>query len=72
MKRWHNILIQFSASAGQIANIWFPFVAEEHRPIVTAVLGTVQLGTAIIAHSFNPDGTPAEKPFVKPAEKTEK
>lgn len=68
MKRWQNILIQFTASTAQIANLWLPLVAEEHKGVVAAVLGTVQLGAAVIAHGYNPDGTPASLAYVKPEE----
>jgi len=61
MPRWLNILIQFLAVGAQVAA---PYIVDPHSTMVFhSVLGGIQAGTAVLAHNFNPDGSPAVVPY---------
>jgi hypothetical protein len=67
MPRWVSILAQTLGFVVQGVNQFGGFIPPEyHLPIALAV-GAAQGVMGIIAHSFNPDGTPATLPYVKPA-----
>lgn len=66
MKSWQNILLQTAATLGQIYNVYGTLVPDKYKPYAAAVIGIVQIIAARVAHSYNPDGTPASTPFVAP------
>jgi len=62
MKRWVNILAQAAGVIGQLvipAFVANPKSAAKYAAIIAAVQGIA----AIIAHNYNPDGTPAALPY---------
>ena len=65
MKRFTNILIQSTASAAQVINIFTPVLSDKNKIYATGILSIAQGVTAIIAHNSNPDGTPASVGYVK-------
>lgn len=65
MKRLTNILIQVLVTITQVANILNPFMSEDMKLVVAVFLAVTQGLTSIIAHEFNPDGTPAQVPWEK-------
>ena len=65
MKRWWNIAFQTVASVTQLANIYAPFLPPKLQGTVTGILTVAQGAVAILAHQFNPDGTPAAQPYRK-------
>jgi len=53
------------ASVTQLANIYAPFLPPKLQGTVTGILTVAQGAVAILAHQFNPDGTPAAQPYMK-------
>lgn len=65
MTRWLNLIFQGAAFAGQV--IIPTFVHNPAREATFAgVLAAIQAAVAVIAHGYNPDGTPATQPFQPP------
>ena len=65
MKRWWNVAFQVAATAGQLAQVYSPFIPPPYAGMVQAGVTVLQATVAIIAHNFNPDGTPALAPYIK-------
>ncbi len=70
MKKWQNYLIQGLALAGQVgnfalANQWGSGNTPE---LIAAGIAAIQMYVGILAHNYNPDGTPAAAPY-RPAAK---
>lgn len=66
MKRWWNIAFQIVATGGQVLNLYAPFIPVEYQGTAAAILTAAQGTIAVLAHSFNPDGTTAQVPYVPP------
>lgn len=60
-----NVLFQIIAFIAQGANMWGGFVPAKFQPYIAGVVGIAQILVSWRAHYHNPDGTPAEQPFVK-------
>lgn len=66
MPRWFNAVFQVVALIGQVANYVSPWVPAKYHATITAVLSTAQGIVAVIAHNWNPDGTPSTTPYKPP------
>lgn len=64
MKRWLNIAIQVAATAGQLAQLYHPFLPPQIAIPIQLGTSILQGTVGVLAHNFNPDGTPAQLPFV--------
>ena len=60
MNSFWNKFIQTSVTITQVVNITAPIVPDKYKPVAAGVLGILQGITAIVAHNYNPDGTPAK------------
>lgn len=67
MKKWQNWMLQGFALAGQIGNFALQnqWGGGKTPQIIAGGLSLVQMIGALLAHQFNPDGTPASQPYVK-------
>lgn len=63
MKRWWNVVFQTVASVTQLANLYSPFLPPKIQGTVTGILTLAQGTVGVIAHQYNPDGTPAALPY---------
>lgn len=63
MKRWFNTVFQGIATGAQIVNLYSPFLPPRYQTILAGVLAATQGGVAVVAHKYNPDGTPAALPY---------
>lgn len=59
MKRSFNIAIQLVSLGAHITNLLMPVFHGDNKIIAAAVIAAIQGATGILAHSSNPDGTPA-------------
>jgi len=66
MSRKVNIALQIIGLATQIANGLSPYWSTNVKMYVMAGLSLAQGAVAIIAHSFNVDGTPQEAAYQPP------
>lgn len=66
MKRFWNVMFQVLATGGQILNLYAPFIPVRYQGTAAAVLTAAQGTMAVVAHSFNPDGTNATTPYRPP------
>jgi len=66
MKRSWNTIFQIIATSSQVLNLYAPIIPPKYVGLTAAILSAVQGTAAVIAHSFNPDGTPAETKYVPP------
>lgn len=64
MKRWWNIVLQVAATTGQLAQLYHPFIPPQYAIPIQLGVSVLQGTVGVIAHNFNPDGTPAVLPFV--------
>ena len=71
MTRFWNVFSQIILGAGQVANLVMPALSGKNQALVAGGIAAVQLAVSAVAHSKNPDGTPAKVPYVK-TEKTVK
>ena len=60
-------MIQFLATAVQGANFLLPVVPEKYKVWVAFTAGLAQAASGLIAHYFNPDGTPAKVAYLEAA-----
>lgn len=67
MKRFWNILFQVGAVGTQLLNLYVPFIPPKYVGMITGILTTAQGTAAVVAHNYNPDGTPAEVPYSPPS-----
>lgn len=65
MKRKTNVVIHAVTAAAQYAVAATELVPEEWRPLAALALAAVQGATGVRAHRFNPDGSPAEFPWIR-------
>lgn len=63
MKISFNVLFQIAALIVQLGNIASQYLPLKYQAIVMLAVGIAQSFVAFRAHYFNPDGTPAEKPY---------
>jgi hypothetical protein len=66
MKRSWNTLFQVLATSTQLLNLYSPIIPPKYLGLTAAILSAIQGTAAVIAHSFNPDGTAAVLPYVPP------
>jgi hypothetical protein len=66
-----NIVVQVLAVALQVGNYILPVVPASTKPTISAILGIIQLIIGVVAHGFNPDGSPATLPYAKSGESGE-
>jgi hypothetical protein len=66
MPRWVNILIQAIAMLGQVSNQFFDAIPQRWKMPVMIGLALGQGLVAILANSYNPDGTRAVTAYVPP------
>lgn len=59
MPRWLNILLQVVALVGQGFNLFGHFVPPKYIPAIAGGIGAAQAAVGVLAHQYNPDGTPA-------------
>ena len=67
MTRTWNIVIQLVALAGQVVNQFGSLIPPARRDAVAAGLAIAQGIVAVVAHSYNPDGTSAGVAYQRPA-----
>jgi hypothetical protein len=65
MKFSVNVMIQMLALAAQGINATQDLLPGKGKFWAMVALSVVQGATAVLAHFANPDGTPAEAPYVK-------
>ena len=65
MKRWINIIVQSLGFISQGAVIQQLPITDENKMLTHTIVGAIQGIVAIIAHSYNADGTPAKIAYVK-------
>lgn len=63
MTRWWNVIIQLVLAGGQIVNLLEPVLKPEHKIYAMTAISVMQVVVSIIAHEFNPDGTPAQMAY---------
>jgi len=68
MKRSWNTIFQIIAASSQALNLYAPIIPPRYALWATAILSAAQGTAAVIAHSFNPDGTPATQKYVPPSQ----
>lgn len=68
MKRWLSVTLQVLAGLGQVVSVVTPILGPKQKVYVATGLGVAQVVVNAIAHGSNPDGTPAEAPWI-PANK---
>ena len=61
-----NVAIQMLALVAQGLNATQELLPERGKFWAMVVLSAVQGVAAVLAHFANPDGTPAEAPYIKP------
>lgn len=66
MKRSWNTIFQVIAASSQAINLYSPIMPMKWQLWASTVISVAQGTAAIIAHNFNPDGTPAVLPYVPP------
>ena len=66
MKRWWNIAFQVAATAGQLAQVYDPIIPPPYGGMAQGIAALIQATVGIIAHNFNPDGTPSQAPYIPP------
>jgi hypothetical protein len=66
MPRWINILTQSLLLVCQIINQFFEIIPAKYKTAALIAMAMVQGVVAIIAHSYNPDGTNAALPWTDP------
>ena len=66
MPRWLNILIQVSATIAQVWQITSEAITWEDAQKIGAAIAALQVVVAALAHSYNPDGTPAAVAYTPP------
>jgi hypothetical protein len=66
MPKWVNYLIQAVAMLTQIVNAMGSIFPPKYQGFAAVAIAAVQAIVAAIAHYFNPDGTPAELPWITP------
>ena len=68
MPRWVNILTQVLLLVAQMSNQFFDVLKlqADYRTAIMLALGFVQALIGIVAHEYNPDGTPAVTAYVPP------
>lgn len=59
MPRWLNIVFQITALAGQGFNLFGNMIPAKYQIAITGGIGAAQAAVGVLAHSFNPDGSPA-------------
>jgi hypothetical protein len=66
MKFSLNVVIQMLALVAQASNAVMDLLpSERSKAVVAGVIALVQGVSAALAHWSNPDGTPADRPYVK-------
>ncbi|HEY6328669.1 MAG TPA: hypothetical protein VI756_04985 [Blastocatellia bacterium] len=63
-----NVIFQMLAGFVQLANLHGGMVPPKWQWLLTALVGAAQLAISVRAHFSNPDGTPAETPYVPPSD----
>lgn len=66
MNRPTNIIVQIASIAVQGFNMWGGFIPPKYQLAVGTVIGAVQAVASLVAHNYNPDGTPATIPYDPP------
>jgi acyl CoA:acetate/3-ketoacid CoA transferase beta subunit len=66
MKLSWNLLFQGAALIVQYGNQATSIIPPKYQPAVALAVGLAQGLMAWRAHYFNPDGTPASKPYIAP------
>lgn len=69
MPRWFNILVQAVGTAGSAWTLFGGYVPPKVGGWVVTGLTAAQAVVGIIAHQYNPDGTPATNAYVPPPAK---
>lgn len=65
MKLSFNLLFQLAALTVQFGNMASGYLPPKYQATLLLVVGIAQAVVSYRAHKFNPDGTPAEKPYDK-------
>jgi len=65
VKLWVNILLQVVGTLGQSVNLFTSLVPDKYKGFVMLGFTLAQGTVAIIAHQYNPDGTPASVAYKK-------
>lgn len=65
MTTTHTIIIQALLGVVQIANLATSVVPDKWKPVVAGLAAAASIFEAKLAHSWNPDGTPATTGYVK-------
>jgi len=63
MKLSTNMVVQVLGTLGQTINAFMDIIPPKYKPIAAAVIGTIQLWSALLGHKSNPDGTPATEAY---------
>lgn len=66
MPRWLNVLIQGLAIAGTAFASFGGLLPVAIGAKIYVAISAAQAAVSVIAHSFNPDGTPATTPYRPP------
>ena len=66
MTRWFNIIAQVVGTGLQLFNAYGAILPAKYQLLGATILGALQAVIAIVAHNYNPDGTPATVPYVAP------
>ena len=64
MTRWFTTLAQITGVLIQLATVFTPLVSTEYRGYVMGAVAALQAFIGVLAHSFNPDGTPASVAYI--------
>lgn len=62
-----TVVVQSVAIVGQTVVPDLP-VAEETRALIHSIIAALQGVAAVVAHNFNPDGTPVQVAYRKPSD----
>ena len=66
MPRWFNITAQAVGMLFQAFNAYGALLGPKYMLLGATIVGSLQAVIAIVAHNYNPDGTPAALPYVAP------
>ncbi len=66
MPRWINIFTQCLLLVCQVVNQFFEILPAKYKTAALVTMAMVQGAVAIIAHSYNPNGTNAALPWTDP------
>lgn len=66
MTRIFNLVFQIVATLGQIFSVVSGMIPGKYQVLVATIIGALQAVVGVVAHNYNPDGTPATQKYIAP------